>query len=186
MEDASRALLMSAGVLIAIILMGLAVNFFRSASSVTKAYDQVMQAEEMAQFNSQFTKFLSNQESNSEVATIYDIVSCANYAYNFNNRVVDDPENTVRTTDPVILEIAIEKSDGSIIIDNLQKHREIYTELIKQCYYANTDNPNANNTISFYATKVENNQTGRVNYVRFSSQINIDARLELIKQKYNI
>ena len=185
MENASKALMMGAGVLIAILLIGIAVNFFRSASGVTKAYDKVMRAEEILEFNSQFTKYLTDGQSarndRKEAATIYDVISCANYAYNFNNRVVDDPQNSTRGTDPVILEIAIEKSDGTVIIDNLQKHSNIYTELIQRCYYANNSSPNVNNIIRFKATKVENNETGRVNYVTFRSQTYIDNILEDIK-----
>ncbi len=186
MENASKALIMGAGILLAILLIGVAINFFRSASQVTKTYDMVMRSEEIMEFNGQFTKYLTDGQNSrgdkKEAATIYDVISCANYAYNFNNRVVEDPQNATRSQDPVILEIAIEKSDGTVVIDNLQKHSNIYTELIQRCYYANNASPNVNNIIRFKATRVENNEAGRVNYVTFRSQVYIDNILEDIKK----
>ncbi len=57
MENASKALLIGGATLIAILILGVAVTMFRSASGVTETYDSQMQAIDSSNFNSQFTKY---------------------------------------------------------------------------------------------------------------------------------
>ncbi len=58
MENASKALLMGAGILIAISLIALAVRMFSSASEVTKSFQSQEEISEIRTFNSNFAKFV--------------------------------------------------------------------------------------------------------------------------------
>ena len=58
MENASKALLMAAGVLIGILILTLMVTLFLSAREVSSRHDQVKKTEEVEQFNANFTKYV--------------------------------------------------------------------------------------------------------------------------------
>lgn len=95
MENATQALFMAAGVLIAVLIISFAVFLFSSASSVSENYDRTMSESDRLKFNAQFTKYatndvpLSNDEGDGVLKyTSYnvasDVVSVVNLAYNLN------------------------------------------------------------------------------------------------------
>ena len=65
MENASKALLMGAGILIGILLIALAVRVYSSASEVTKSFQSREEISEIRTFNSNFSKFIGAQIDNS-------------------------------------------------------------------------------------------------------------------------
>lgn len=75
MENASKALLMAAGVLIGILILSLAVYLFVSFGSTSAELHKQNEAQQIAQFNSQFTSY-----EGKEGITIYDVVTVANLA----------------------------------------------------------------------------------------------------------
>ena len=83
MENVSKALLLSASVLLALLIVALGLRLFKSASRVTKAYDSSMSQIQISTFNTNFTKFMGavTDETNAEkqkYATIYDVISTVN------------------------------------------------------------------------------------------------------------
>ena len=93
MENATQALFMAAGVLIAVLIISLSIFLFSSASKVSENYDMKMSESEILKFNSQFTKYITNNvepEDKYKVLkyTSYnvaaDVVSVINLAYNLN------------------------------------------------------------------------------------------------------
>lgn len=74
MENASKALLMAAGILLGILILTLMVTLFVSSSSVFKNYDQRKEEEALQQFNVNFTKYLGQK------LTIHDVVTICNFA----------------------------------------------------------------------------------------------------------
>lgn len=79
MENASKALIIVAGVLIGIMILSLAVYLTTTmGGSAAKVHEQVRQ-DQLSQFNSQFTKYDGRED-----ATIYDILTIANLAMNNN------------------------------------------------------------------------------------------------------
>lgn len=74
MENASKALLMAAGILLGILILTLMVTLFISSSNVFKNYDQRKQEEALQQFNVNFTKYLGQK------LTIHDVVTICNFA----------------------------------------------------------------------------------------------------------
>ena len=75
MENASKALLMAAGVLIGLMIISLAILLFNSFGGTSATIHQNIETQQIEQFNSQFTVY--NGKDN---VTIYDIISMANLA----------------------------------------------------------------------------------------------------------
>lgn len=76
MENATKALLIAGGVLIAIITISVLVITFQKVGSVSKTYDQTVSQEEITRFNTNFTKYLGQN------LTIHEVVTICNFAYN--------------------------------------------------------------------------------------------------------
>lgn len=66
MENASKALLISAAVLIILLLIGMGIKTIDSTSELRDQVDTSTQTAAVASFNSQFTPFLSNSASATE------------------------------------------------------------------------------------------------------------------------
>ena len=79
MENASKALIMAAGVLIGILILSLAVYLFANFGSASAEAHKQNELNQINQFNSQFTKY----EGKADI-TIHDIVTIANLAKNNN------------------------------------------------------------------------------------------------------
>ena len=75
MENASKALIMAAGVLIGIMVLSLAVYLFVTFGSASVELHGQIEQDRINQFNAQFTTYQSRQD-----ITIYDIITVANLA----------------------------------------------------------------------------------------------------------
>ena len=76
MENASKALLMAAGILMGVLILALMVTLFISSQDITKSYEETKQSEAVQQFNVNFTKYLGQD------LTIHQVVTICNFAYN--------------------------------------------------------------------------------------------------------
>ena len=74
MENASKALLMAAGVLVGVLILSLMVTLFTSASMLSKDYDETKSAEAVQRFNANFIKYVGKD------LTIHDAVTISNFA----------------------------------------------------------------------------------------------------------
>ena len=100
MENAVKALIMVAGLIIGVLVIGLLVYLFRIGGNVASNYEQSMSEGEIASFNAKFEKYITklntNPEANSgtnngynnlfiqQSNSIHDIVSVINLAYDVN------------------------------------------------------------------------------------------------------
>lgn len=75
MENASKALLMAAGVLIGMLVISLAVYLFVSFGMASAQIHKEQEQKQLEQFNTQFFSYESKEEN-----TIYDVVTVANLA----------------------------------------------------------------------------------------------------------
>lgn len=75
MENASKALLMAAGVLIAILIISIAVYLFSNFAGTSKQIHANIENNRIQQFNSHFTTYVDDDN-----VTIYDIITMANLA----------------------------------------------------------------------------------------------------------
>lgn len=89
MENATKALLMAASVLIGIMILSLGVYLFSIFGDSSKNFSDRMEQAQIDEFNSQFTKF-EGQEN----CTIHDIVSIVNLAKS-NNKNYDYAEQDI-------------------------------------------------------------------------------------------
>lgn len=75
MENASKALLMAAGVLLGLMIISLAVLLFTNFGGTSSQIHDNIEQNQISQFNSQFTKYIGKNN-----VTIYDVISMANLA----------------------------------------------------------------------------------------------------------
>lgn len=83
MENASKALIMAGGVLIAIIIVSVIVLAFQRSGNVSADYSKSISREEISTFNANFTKYLDHELTIHQVVTIY------NFAKNNNTKQVN-------------------------------------------------------------------------------------------------
>lgn len=81
MENASKALLMAAGILIGVLLLALLVTLFSSARSLSNQYEATKKSEAIQQFNVNFIKYLGQD------LTIHQVVTICNFAKKENNKI---------------------------------------------------------------------------------------------------
>ena len=86
MENASKALLMAGGVLLGILILSLAVYLFTNFDGASSRIHDNIEQNQTAQFNSQFTKYVGNEN-----VTIHDVVTMANLATE-NNKYYEMPK----------------------------------------------------------------------------------------------
>lgn len=130
MENASKALLMAAGVLIGLLVISLAVYLFTSFASTSADVHKQNEQQQIEQFNSQFTSYVGKEE-----ITIYDVVTVANLAtennryYGYYKRIyAQNPDNATDSYISVKLENStiekgkeIKTNDNELIKNELEK-----------------------------------------------------------------
>lgn len=75
MENASKALIMAAGILIGVAILSLAVYLFVSFGSASAEIHEQSDANKINEFNTQFTSYVGKEN-----ITIYDVITVANLA----------------------------------------------------------------------------------------------------------
>ncbi len=149
MENATKALIMAAGVLMGIVILSLAVYEFTSFGISSKEIHKANEETRLNEFNSQFTKYEGKDD-----VTIYDVITVANLAkennsyYEFSPRSLD--QNTGKD-----LYISVILDDNSI--EN--KDQSTYKLKIDSEYNS-----------KYTCIAIISNDTGRVYKVKFSKQ----------------
>lgn len=115
MDNAAKALLMAAEILIAILILTLAVYAFVYYSDVAVTYEKSRQEQEIQKFNSQFTKYLGTED-----VTVQDIVTLVHIAQDYNKEVDNDIEKANGKTYKVEIMVGAsikltEKNDSELI-----------------------------------------------------------------------
>ncbi len=93
MENASKALLMAAGVLMGLMIMSLAVYLFASFGGTSGQIHENIEENQLSQFNSQFTSYVGKDN-----VTIHDVISMANLATQNNQNYEFDRRSTGEVT----------------------------------------------------------------------------------------
>lgn len=88
MENASKALLMAASILIGLIVLSLGVYLVNTFKSFSQDYNESLEIQRMQQFNAQFTAFSTRSN-----VSIHEIMTLANYAKEFNSTNNIEPTN---------------------------------------------------------------------------------------------
>ena len=85
MENASKALIMAASILISVMILSTAVMLVRMFGNFGNETAEKLYANKLQEFNAQFTKHINTK------VTAHDIVTLANLAYQNNIELIDDP-----------------------------------------------------------------------------------------------
>ena len=124
MENATKALLIAAGVLIGIMVISLGVSLYVSLGSYVDSTKEQLELNEISKFNTQFLKYNNTilDESGSEVPSftlrIQDVVTAANIAYE-NNKNLGDINGEANENN---LYVAVNvKYNGSQQLNNIQR-----------------------------------------------------------------
>lgn len=78
MENASKALIIAASVLIVILLIAFGIRIFRTTEGTGEQLDITMQTTEMAQFNGKFTGYAGSNKSAAQVKALANAVIASN------------------------------------------------------------------------------------------------------------
>lgn len=124
MENATKALLIAAGVLIGIMVISLGVSLYVSLGSYVDSTKEQLELNEISKFNTQFLKYNNTilDESGNEVPSftlrIQDVVTAANIAYE-NNKNLGDINGEANENN---LYVAVNvKYNGSQQLNNIQR-----------------------------------------------------------------
>lgn len=159
MENASKALIMAAGVLIGILILSLAVYLFANFGAASAEIHRENDASRINQFNTQFTQY----EGKSNI-TIYDVVTVANLAKNNN----EEYELTSSTDNNFYVTVNLK---GTSTRNNLEKMTDAQLQqLLRNEIQVDTtdDEGSTYQTLPTYTCKVTiNSNTERVSTVVF-------------------
>lgn len=140
MENASKALIMAASVLIGVVILSLTVYLYTTFSSSIQENNKQIENDQLQQFNNKFLAY----EERSGTLTIYDVVTIVNMA-NDNNKSYD----------------LSKQEDGNFYIIVTLNNRSIENESDEEL------NKLLNNTNTYKCSVEINEHTGRVKEIDF-------------------
>lgn len=179
MENASKALIMAASILLGVMIMSVAVALFNSFGGSSSNIVSKIEQSQINEFNSQFLKYYGNKQVTDDGKTIqegisvYDVVTIINLAKQ--NNVKYDVKDLGKKSDEtfyVQVDIPgnnnIETKEDDKIIDLIEKKDLKYGESIT------INNETVKPIINPYIVdKIEiSKKTGRVNYVLIKANPN--------------
>ena len=161
MENASKALIMTASVLIGVVIMSLAVYLFTYFSGSVNEMNSQIEQGQLQEFNNKFTSY----ETKGKTLTIYDVITVTNLARENNSHygLIEQTDNNfyikvILQGTSTSMELKTEKELTGILTNSLEldnANDEITGANIKQ--------------LKKYECKVYlNENTGRVNKIVFS------------------
>lgn len=167
MENASKALLMAATILIAVMLISLGTYLFSTFGNYSKNINDNINAKTKQEFNAQFTKYETS--TTGEFCTVYDIVTIINLAKNSNDQYEEYQNVTSRSKD-------LKKGSNAYIYVVIRGNNNINetsntTELNNFIgEHSNIDGNTGEYTEKYNCTVNISNQTGLVKSVTFTQQ----------------
>lgn len=172
MENASKALLMSASILLGLMIVTVGVVLFKSFGGFSREITTEIEKKQIAQFNAQFQKYegyvnFYDEETKKETTeiikiTTHDIVTIANLAQKNNKEYELEKNLKSEKENETTYYVQINLNDGT---NNKNRNLEKWKELELTNFIEN--NNMENNEIKYYFIKniVISNITGRVTYV---------------------
>lgn len=118
MENATKALLIAGGVLIAIIIISVMVITFKKTGNISKTYDKTINQEDVTKFNENFTKYLNKE------LTIHQAITITNFANSNGVTVIGSVSTSDVNGEPL-------KNKYEISISNSDYNEEGYITRIK-------------------------------------------------------
>lgn len=167
MENASKALIMAAGVLLGIMLLSIAVYLFSIFGGFSSNISNKLAEKEISEFNAQFLKYQSYKTSGlgdwQNLCRVHDIITVANLAKENNLKY----EYTATNKGPYYINVQAKMIKPHLvknISDLEQREEDEYKELIKEfSLVENTLNP-----FFYKCTVFINEDTKLVNKIIFT------------------
>ena len=154
MENASKALLMAAGVLMGVVILSLAAYLFVTFSSSADDVKSEIANNQLNKFNSQFLAYEQRED-----LTVYDILTAVNLAENNNKYYQLEPGGTNYIT---------VKVDNSVV-NSTDIEKKIKPESLEKEGEMKEDNLGGKSLKNYRCNVLLSDITGRVNAVNFSS-----------------
>ena len=154
MENASKALLMAAGVLMGVVILSLAAYLFVTFSSSADDVKSEIANNQLNKFNSQFLAYEQRED-----LTVYDILTAVNLAENNNKYYQLEPGDTNYIT---------VKVDNSVV-NSTDIEKKIKPESLEKEGEMKEDNLGGKSLKNYRCNVLVSDITGRVNAVNFSS-----------------
>lgn len=154
MENASKALLMAAGVLMGVVILSLAAYLFVTFSSSADDVKSEITNNQLNKFNSQFLAYEQRED-----LTVYDILTAVNLAENNNKYYQLEPGDTNYIT---------VKVDNSVV-NSTDIEKKIKPESLEKEGEMKEDNLGGKSLKNYRCNVLLSDITGRVNAVNFSS-----------------
>ena len=181
MENASRALIMAATVLLGIMIMTVGIVLFSTFGNFSSETMQALEDKQIAEFNAQFTKYYYKEDENITgtddldphlYVTIHDIVSVANLAKENNTQYgFADTEEKSNESSYIQIDVTLNDKNGKEVTkENFEKlSKGDYTEYIKQNdIFLIGNNPNNPTKKKFFCNNIEYSTiTKKVIYMQF-------------------
>ena len=154
MENASKALLMAAGVLMGVVILSLAAYLFVTFISSADDVKSEIANNQLNKFNSQFLAYEQRED-----LTVYDILTAVNLAENNNKYYQLEPGDTNYIT---------VKVDNSVV-NSTDIEKKIKPESLEKEGEMKEDNLGGKSLKNYRCNVLLSDITGRVNAVNFSS-----------------
>ena len=154
MENASKALLMAAGVLMGVVILLFAAYLFLTFSSSADDVKSEIANNQLNKFNSQFLAYEQRED-----LTVYDILTAVNLAENNNKYYQLEPGDTNYIT---------VKVDNSVV-NSTDIEKKIKPESLEKEGEMKEDNLGGKSLKNYRCNVLLSDITGRVNAVNFSS-----------------
>ena len=159
MENASKALLMAAGVLIAIMVASIFALLFSTMSEYTRSYEERKQTEELQAFNLQFEKYLQYKDDGTQIGvTAQDIVTVINLAKSYNEKM------GYALGDLGYITVEVEGTTGTTYTQ--ESNTESLNGFLKQYSYDETEKK----IIRYIIKEPEKDGSGRINKITFKQE----------------
>ena len=134
MENASRALVMAGGVLIAIIILSLMVYVFQDFGAMSAEIHKETARQQIIQFNSKFTSYESYKDedgSYKNLSTIHDIITVASLARENNNYYRESTGDDIQFENEYKIDIVLSRG-GETNLSNVVDFEKVKKDLINE------------------------------------------------------
>lgn len=166
MENATKALLIAGGVLIAIIILTILVRTYGNIGAFQRQQMSQEEAEQIEEFNKDYTKYDGQYVYGTEVITII------NKTLDYKEKQGVDIQVNITFVEPYTYKIKDKEYTTKSI--NLKNESDVYTFIDFTRNNTNLNNENDSSDIknrAFKCTKVgQDSTTGKVNYIEFQEK----------------
>ena len=162
MENASRALLIAAGMIIGVLIITVAITLFSIFGNTSKEMANKLEESKIIEFNNNFYKYYGEGIT----ITVHDIITITNFARK-NNKEMGLEDITSYSNSSEYIQIDV-KNDKNLETNFEKKTEDYYKTFIKNNLFKKDNLGNETESIKYYKCTniITNANTGKVIYIR--------------------